>query len=247
MAGAGLLLANQNYQGPGIPTLIPAAILAVTSLEAKLKRGEGGSLRLAATLLLATLVVPPAFSAARSALVHMAQPGGSSGKAARLVEIDGLQASDVVADGVDAEGVDKARRFYRAGAGDLDTVQALRGRLWQAEYLATLKDAEALLRKDPALSGRIFVLDFANPLNALLGRKAPQGVDSWYHRGRTFEEGIFRSPTRNFANVDVIMVPKAPVDPTSYFLLKQIYGHHIAQHYRLAARSDYWLAYVRRN
>jgi hypothetical protein len=247
IAGAGLLLANQNFQGLGIPTLIPAAILASTTLDGKLKRSEGGSLILAATLLLATLVVPPAFSAARSALVHMAQPGGSSSKAARVVELDGLQAQDIFTAGVDAEGVDKARQFYRAGTGDLDTVQILRRRLWQAEYFATLKDAEALLQKDPALSGSIFVLDFVNPLNALLGRSAPQGVDSWYHRGRTFEEGIFRSPKQTFADVDLIMVPKAPVDPTAYFLLKQIYGAYIEQHYRVAARSDYWLAYVRKN
>ena len=247
IAGAGLLLVNQNYQGSGIPTLIPAAILAVTALEAKLKRSDGGSLRLAATLLLASLSVPPAFSAARSALVHMAQPGGSSSKAARVAEIDGLQAQDVVPNGVNAEGVDTARQFYRAGTGDLETVQILRGRLWQAEYLATLKDAEALLQNDRALSGRIFVLDFANPLNALLGRKAPRGVDSWYHRGRTFEEGIFRRPEQTFADVDLIMVPKAPVDPTSHFLLKQIYGDYIARHYAIAAKSDYWLVYLRKN
>ncbi|MDP8913057.1 MAG: hypothetical protein M3N39_05725 [Pseudomonadota bacterium] len=246
IAGAGLLLSNQNYQGLGIPTLVPAAILAVTSLEAKLKRSDGGSLRLAATLLLATLVVPPAFSATRSALVHMAQPDGSSSKAARVAEINGLQAKDVLSDGVDAEGIDKARQFYRVGTGDLNVVQILRKRLWQTEYLSTLKDAEALLQSDPALSGKIFVLDFANPLNALLGRRAPQGVDSWYHRGRTFEEGIFRSPEQTFADVDVIMVPKAPVDPTAYFLLKQIYGDYIAQHYRVAAASDYWLAYAPR-
>jgi hypothetical protein len=246
IAGAGLLLANQNFQGPGIPTLIPAAILAVTSLEAKLKRGEGGSLRLAATLLLATLVVPPSFAAARSALVHMAQSGGSGLGASREVEVDGLLATDAVSGGVDPESVEKARIFYRSGSGDLDTVQILRQRLWQVEYLATLKDAEALLRRDPALSGKVFVLDFVNPLNAFLGRSAPRGVDSWYHRGRTFEDGVFRGPTPTFADVDVLMVPKAPIDPEAHFLLKQLYGAYIAQHYRAVARTDYWIAYVRK-
>jgi hypothetical protein len=247
IAGAGLVLANQNYQGLGVPTLIPAAILAATSLDARLKRNEGDSLKLAATLLLATIVVPPAFAATRSALVHMAQPQASNSKSARVAEVNGLQATDLVGDSADADGVNRARKLYRAGTGDLETVQILRKDLWHTEYLSTLKDAEALLRNDPALSGRIFVLDFANPLNAMLSRKAPQGVESWYHRGRTFDQKVFRRPEQTFADVDLVLVPKAPVDPNAYFLLKQIYGTYIERNYRVAARSDYWIAYARKN
>lgn len=247
IAGAGLALANQNYQGLGIPTLVPAAIFMTTALEARVQGSDGGRLRLAATLLFATLAVPPTFSATRSVLVHAAQPNGSSSNGARVAEIDGFQVTDVLLNPTDAESINRARDFYRSGTGDLETIQALRSPLWQAEYFSTLKDAEALLQNDPALSGKIFVLDFSNPLNALLGRKAPQGVDSWYHRGRTFDEGIFRNAAQTFADVDLVMVPKAPVDLPAYILLKQIYGNHIAQHYQLAATSDYWRVYARKN
>ena len=246
IAGAGLVLANQNYQKLGIPTLVPAAIVAMTALEAKAKGSNGGSLKLAATLLLATLAVPPTFSATRSVLVHAAQPDGSSSMAARVAEIDGFQVKDVLVNVTDPESIDRARDFYRAGTGDLATIQLLRTPLWQAEYFSTLKDAEALLQNDPALSGKIFVLDFSNPLNAMLGRRAPQGVDSWYHRGRTFDEGRFRSAAQTFADVDLVMVPKAPVDLPAHLLLNQIYGNHIARHYRLAATSTYWSVYARR-
>lgn len=246
IAGAGLVLANQNYQGSGIPALIPAAILAVTSLDAELERSKRGSLQLAATLLLAALALPPAFTAARSVLVHAAQPDGSSSKSARVAEIGGFQIRDAAATAADAESIDRARQYYRAGTGDLDVVQAVRGPIWQVEYFSTLKDAEALLRHDPALAGKIFVLDFSNPLNALLGRKAPRGVDSWYHRGRTFDEGVFRSAARTFADVDVIMVPKVPGDRDAHLLLKQLYGDHIARYFRLAATSDYWRAHARK-
>jgi hypothetical protein len=49
-----------------------------------------------------------------------------------------------------------------------------------------------------------------------------------------------------FADVDVVMVPVAPVDPASHLLLSRLYGSHIQRHYELAASSDYWRAYVRK-
>ena len=245
MAGAGLLLANQNHQGLGIVTLIPAAILVSASMEATSDQNPREKLRLAATLLLITIAIPPAFAAARSVLVHMAQPYAGSGAIFETVEIDGFQAQEIPSTPADAARPGTARALYRSDAADLETVQILRAPLSQPEYFSTVEDGLQMLRRD-RLAGKLFVMDFSNPLNALSGRSAPRGVDSWYHRGRTFSEDMFRAANETFADVDVIMVPKAPADRNAHFLLIQIYGRHIQDHYRLAATSDYWRAYVRK-
>jgi hypothetical protein len=49
-----------------------------------------------------------------------------------------------------------------------------------------------------------------------------------------------------FADVDVVMVPVAPVDPASHLLLSRLYGSDIQRNYDLVASSDYWRAYVRK-
>lgn len=244
MAGAGLLLANQNHQGLGIATLIPAAILVSASM--KLAEEKKEPLRLAATLLLITLAVPPAFGAARSVLVHMAQPYAGSGAVFEAVEIDGFQAQEMPSTPSDAARPYTARALYKTEASDLQALQIIRAPLSQPEYFSTVEDALQMLRRDHRLRGKLFVMDFSNPLNAFSGRSAPRGVDSWYHRGRTISEDAFRDPRKLFAEVDVIMVPKAPADRNAHFLLTRIYGHYIHEHYRLAATSDYWRAYVRK-
>ena len=86
----------------------------------------------------------------------------------------------------------------------------------------------------------------ANPMNALTGRAAPRGLDSWYHAARTFNDKTYRPVEEMFADVDVVMVPVAPVDPSSHVLLARLYGSHIQRHYDPVATSEYWRAYSRR-
>jgi len=243
VAGGGVLLANQNYQALGISTLVPAAILAAASVKACPTKH---SLRLAATLLLVTLAIPPAFSASRSILVHMAQPYAGSGKSVRVAEIDGYEAQELLSPGADAERVERARTFYRTGTADLESVQMMRDEVSPPEYFTTILDGLQLLRRDRRLSGKVFTFDFSNPFNAMLGRSGPRGVDSWYHRGRTFDERRHRSAEQTFAEVDVIMVPNAPADRNAYFLLSHLYGPYLAEKYKLVAKSDYWRAYARK-
>jgi hypothetical protein len=243
IAGGGVLLANQNYQALGISTLVPAALLAAAALETGPRAKD--SLRLAATLLLVALSLPPAFSASRSVLVHMAQPYAGSGKNVRVAAIDGYEAQELLSPSADAERVERARLFYRSATADLETVQMMREELTPPEYFGTIKDGLQLLKRHPALSGKVFTLDFSNPFNAMLGRSGPRGIDSWYHRGRTFDEEAHRSAEQTFADVEVIMVPKAPADRNAYFLLKQIHGAYVAEEFKLVATSDYWSAYAR--
>ncbi len=252
MAGAGLLLVIQNHQGVGMMTLVPAGIVAAVALARRGATGPKDPNALTALLLVATLALPPAVLAGQSILVHslMALRGGDPRE--YVAEIDGFMAQEVSRPAAGEAGFDAVRQAYRTGMADLPLLQLLRGQalrqvLAQPEYLWTLEDGARLLREDPRLEGTVFTLDMASPLGALAGRKSPRGLDSWYHAGRTFNEETHRSPQQMFADIDVIMVPKAPVDPASHSLLARLYGSYINGHYDLVATSDYWRAYARKS
>lgn len=250
MAGAGLLLVIQNHQGVGMMTLVPAVIVAAVAPPRAGHVGKGMQ-AVASLLLVATLALPPAALAIQSILMHslMALRGGDSRE--YVAEIDGFMAQEVSRPASGETGFDTIRQAYRAGAADLDMLKLMRGGalrqvLAQPEYLWTLEDGARLLREDPRLAGKVFTLDMANPLNALAGRSAPRGLDSWYHAGRTFNGETHRTPEEVFADVDVILVPKAPVDPASHALLARLYGGYIDRHYDPVATSDYWRAYAQK-
>ncbi|HLL59874.1 MAG TPA: hypothetical protein VK391_08315 [Allosphingosinicella sp.] len=251
MAGAGLLLYNQNFQGPGMMTLVPAAILAALALPRSESGTDKDGLALTALLLVAILTLPTAILAVQSVFMHsyLAMRGGDPRE--YVADIDGFLAQEVTRPAPGDVGFEDARQIYRAGSADLNTLKILRSQplrqvLAQPEYFWTLQDGAGLLRGDPRLGGKVLALDMANPLNAVTGRSAPAGLDSWYHAARTFNEKTFRNPEQMFADVDVVMVPVAPVDPASHLLLSRLYGSHIQRHYDLAASSDYWRAYVRK-
>jgi hypothetical protein len=195
------------------------------------------------------MALPPAVLAAESLLLHswMSIRGGDP--AEYLAEVDGFMAQEV-ARPRQGPGFAEAREAYRAGAADIAALtiirgQALRQVLAQPEYLWTLQDGARLLREDPRLNGKVFTLDMANPFNALVDREAPRGVDSWYHAGRSFNERTYRAPEEALAEVDVVMVPKAPVHPPGHALLGELYGPYLAGNFRPVATSDYWVAYRR--
>jgi hypothetical protein len=110
-----------------------------------------------------------------------------------------------------------------------------------------VQDAVRLLERDRRLSGKIFVLDMANPFAALLGRDAPIGVDSWNHAARTFSETAHRPPQRMFADTDVVLVPKIAVEYETFDLLRRVYGPHLQANFDLVARTGCWDAYRKKS
>jgi hypothetical protein len=251
MGGAGLLLYNQNFQGPGILTLVPAAIVAALAPARQIEASAGKpNFGLAALLVTAVLAIPPSVLAAQSILLHswMVVRGGYSHEFS--AQIDGFMAQELGRPADGEPGFELSRQAYRTGAADLQLLmlmrnQALRQVLAQPEYLWTVDDGAKLLA-DPGLAGPVFTLDMANPFNAVTGRPAPVGIDSWHHAGRSFNETSFRPPEQVFADVAVVMVPKAPVEPRSHMLLQRLYGPFLALNYELASESDYWRAYRRK-
>ena|GEM_PF-1003178 len=251
MAAVGLLLYNQNFQGPGMMTLVPTAIVAALALPLSDTGSASDRFAPTALLLVAILALPTAILAVQSIFMHsyLAMRGGDPRE--YVADIDGFLAQEVARPVPGDTGFEDARQIYRAGGADLNMLKTLRSQplrqvLAQPEYFWTLQDGARLLREDPRLSGKVLALDMANPLNAVTGRSAPAGLDSWYHAARTFNERTYRAPEKVFKDVDVVMVPVAPVDPASHLLLSRLYGSHIQRNYDLAASSDYWRAYVRK-
>lgn len=250
MAGAGLALANQNTQVLGILTLIPAAIVAALAVRNRDEPHPGTAPALLA--LVATLALPPTFSGFDTVARH-ALNASRGGRPAldHVASLDGFYAAELRVPPAGTPGLETVRSAYRDGTADLGMVNLVRALpiiqiLAQPEYLWTLQDAIRLVRERPELGGKILTLDMVSPLNALLRRSAPRGVDSWYHDGRTFSATTYRSADTVFADVDVVMVPKAPVTTSSYDLLVQLYGERLRRDYDVVATSDYWRAYARK-
>lgn len=249
MAGAGLLLANQNAQGPGLLTLIPAALVAILAPG----RNEATTAplwpRLTGSLLLAALVLPPA-------TVSAVTLGYFSIKSARPT---GGPYEQQIGDFITAEGMidplkigpQGQRRVYRAERADLDIYNKIKNTKYrqgfsQPEFLITLKDGMDLLRREPRLEGKIFVFDMGNPFSGLLGRESPRGVDAWNHVNRTFTETSYRPPQRMFADVDVVLIPKVATDLPTVEAMQRVYGPYLSLAFEPVATSDYWRAYRKR-
>lgn len=252
MAGAGLALANQNAQGLGLLTLIPAAIVVALSPAVRPPHDAAFAWGPAAFLLAAALAVPHIGITAGGLVRHAVMASATDApRDEYFAEIDGVFTQEGTRSEPGTVQFDSLRAAYRSGAVDMDTLGFARRRkfrqfLAQPEYMWTLQDAVRLVRANPRLRGPIFTLDMANPLNAMLGRPAPRGVDSWYHVGRTISPTMFRDAASVLAEADVVMAPKAPVEPFSTLLMEELYGDYVRRNYELVAVSDYWRVYARR-
>ena len=250
MAGAGVLLVNQNAQVVGILTLIPAALVAMLTPGRSDAVLDSPWPRLSGAVMIAALVIPPAavslvtigYFAVRSARA----PTGSPYEA----RLSGVIAEEGAIDTFKV-GPDVHRAAYRTGKPTLEMYNKIRNQRFrqvfsQPEFLRTIQDGVRLLRSDARLSGGVFVFDMGNPFNALLGRQPPKGVDAWNHNGRTLTETSYRPAQEMFADVQVVMVPKMSSELSTRQVLEKVYGGYLQSHFQQAAASDYWWAYRRR-
>jgi hypothetical protein len=118
--------------------------------------------------------------------------------------------------------------------------------LRQAQSLEVIRDGAGLIQSRSRLSGKIFALDTVNPFNALAGRPAPVGADSFLDADITISEAVHREPNLLFQDVSVIMVPKYPLKHNTFELLQRIYGPYIRNNFKLEARSECRDAHRRR-
>lgn len=253
-AVTGLFLINQNAQLSELPTLLPAALVAVLGPRAKSKSPETGG-GLAVVLLIGVLAAPGALNGA-FALMFFHREASAPDRAD--VELDGLLASEIpfVSRGAPSSPLAVASpaatlaAAFRTGVAPTETMNILRHvrtrqPVGQAEYLWTVKEGATLLRDDPRLTGPVFTYDMSNPFNALLGRRPPRGDASWWGYGRNFNSDIFMAPEIALADVQVIMDPKDPAELLTARGLRKNYSNYVDKNFVLAQNSAYWLVYRR--
>lgn len=251
MAGSGVLLALQNAQYAGLPTLIPAAVVAALAPT----RGQSARAPFAPqvtnTLLVAALALPATMTAAFALALHLISAMGAAPSGPNQARMDGLITDESALQELPDPGVDAMRAAYRTGSGDLRTINMLRQRnfrqpLAQPEYVWMLEEGMTLLRSDSRLSGKVFVLDMANPFNALLNREPPRNTDAWYHANRSFSAAAHRPAASILADVDVVLAPKSPIDLRTAQLMDRLFAGAIARNFELVGTSLYWEAFARK-
>ena len=249
MAAVGIVLLNQSAQDVQIITLIPAALVAILA-PGKTTTKDRFWPTVVGALVIAALITPPTARNILALSYEALKAAQAPSDDPFYEQLDGV----VVQEGGTREltpSLAVLTDVYRTGTADVDTVNMLRHSLrrqpiTQTEYLRSLAEARDILQSDPKLAGRVFAFDMANPLNALAGRTPPTGIDAWNHVRRTFSPEIYRAPELEFANVDVVMWPKMPVELTTFQAMRKLYGPYVESHYELVTESTYWRAYRRK-
>ncbi|MBX5103194.1 hypothetical protein HJB52_15090 [Rhizobium lentis] len=215
----GILLIGQNFQAVGILTLgAGAAIITESLFRAKLL-SRYGTARFALPLLLAFLLLPAALGNAASLAIHAYYTAGGRGKPIPLPAFSEIRLVEIWS------------------AGQYEYFEG---------YNRTLADASAALSQLMSADERVAVLDFVNPFSAGLGLTPPVGDSVWYHWGRTLGPDDHPAAEEMFADVDLILDPKWPIEIWTGNGLRDLYAHYIARHYALVRETADWRIYRRK-
>nr|WP_250814143.1 hypothetical protein [Neorhizobium tomejilense] len=217
--GAGLAIINQNAHSWGIITLYcGAAVLAEKAgrLQSVHQGVQTGMTRLAAALplLLIFFLLPPIVHHGEAIALHTALAAENVGKplGPRLFE--------------DVREIDPP-------GGEPDFIQ---------RYLDSIESGAALLQALPIPLERVFVLDFVNPFSAGLGIRPPTGDTAWFHWNRNINEKTYIPPEALFADVKILMVPKAGINSLP---LQALYGPFISKNFEMVQKTPEWTIYQR--
>ena len=215
----GILLIEQNFQITGILTLgASAAVIAE-----RLARSAGGgvdrplAIRAGLPMLLLVLILPPIVHNAIVLGLHATLALTRSGDQVPLPEFDGIRLARLWSDGP-----------YGGFA----------------RYNETMRDGAELLARLDVPAERVLVFDFVSPFSAGLGLVPPHGDFPWHHWGRTIDEDAYPAAEELFADVRIILDPKAPIEHWTAQGMARVYAGYVAANYRLVAESPFWRAYV---
>lgn len=144
-------------------------------------------------------------------------------------------------------------RGYRddpATAIDAPTTRGMQ--VWRAGYCesdtfgARMSDGIAVLRAAHDPRGTILVMDFVNPFSFALRRRSPRGdAVSWSMRA-SFNERVYLPAQQVFHDVDLVMVPRCPLEPWTTELMARIYRDTLDRDFAQEAESRYWTLLSRR-
>ena len=246
-ASAGILVANQNFGGPGILILFPAALVLLLA-PAPSGAKQQDSIPLGGLLLSAAMIVPSDFAALYNYAGYAKNVLRGRSDDPVETRFNNLIARDAPHPVSQAAASPESRH----GCGSTDpTVLNLAntsgpvGRL-QSQYLETIRDGATVLTRDPALSGKVFTFDMANPFNAVLRRQPLVGGNQFYHADRTFSIASHLPAQEAFGGAEVVMIPKLPVNYPTFDYMRRLYGSYLLANYALVTRSACWDVYRRR-
>ncbi|MGK9055401.1 hypothetical protein KXS03_27970 [Neorhizobium petrolearium] len=212
----GLLIIEQNFQIFGILTLGAGAAVMSEVLSSQ-DRGKRRQID-GLPLLLILLLLPPSANNAATLWVHAILAVTGDGEPVSLQQFSGIRLVPMWSEGQ----YDYFRR-----------------------YNETLADGQAALSDLDTGADHVAVLDFVNPFTSGIGLVPPQGDSAWYHWGRTINEAAHPAPNMIFADVTLILDPKAPIERWTAGGMRDIYGTYIAGHFRLAKETTGWRIYRR--
>lgn len=222
-AGSGYMLMTQNFQNWGIVTLAAGAAVAAEAAARKDSHEANhhrGSVTAGAQLLLLAFLLPT--------MVH---------NAAALGLHAGL-ASLKLGEPVPLANFNRIRLVRLWSEGDYPVF---------SRYLASLEDGAQALANLDRTANHVHVLDFVGPFSAGLGLKSPRGDSTWHHWGRTVNEENYLPASMLLRDVQVVMVPKWPIEAYTAQGLQRLYSEYLDEHFELAEETTDWKVYVLRD
>ncbi|WP_246799879.1 hypothetical protein [Rhizobium indicum] len=215
----GILLIEQNFQIVGILTLGASAV-AITQylLQAELSP-QHRKARLVLPLLSAFLLLPAAISNVAAVTLHVGYAITGRGEPIPLPAFSEI------------------RLVETWSAGQYDYFEG---------YNRTLAEASEALSQLATRQESVAVLDFVNPFSAGLGLPPPAGDSAWYHWGRTLGPDYHPAADEMFADVDLILDPKWPIEIWTGNGMRDIFAHYIARRYDMVRETASWRIYRRK-
>jgi hypothetical protein len=215
-AATGLLIIEQNFQIVGILTLGAGAAVITETLRRQRQAAPPHPLGL--PLLLIPLLLPPSASHATTLTMHAFLAVSGKGEAVPLPQFSPIRLVPMWSEGQFG--------YFR-------------------RYNQTLADGKAALEALGPDVGHVAVLDFVNPFSAGLNLAPPRGDSPWYHWGRTLNPEHHPDAEVIFADVELILDPKVPIEPWTTGGMREIYRGYIDTHYRLETETADWRIYRR--
>jgi len=216
-AGGGVLIIEQNFQTLGIVTLgVGAAVVAERLSSSRLSARQSMIAR-GLPLLLAVLLLPPAATNATNLSMHAFYGLSGKGDQVPLPAFEDIRLVPMWSQNQ----YDVFRR-YNTSLGD------------GARALTSLGAPE-----------RVAVLDFVNPFSAGMTLPPPAGDSAWYHWGRTLNREHHPRAEDYFADVELILDPKAPIEAWTANGMRDIYASYIRDNFELATETEFWRIYRR--
>jgi hypothetical protein len=112
--------------------------------------------------------------------------------------------------------------------------------LFQTEYITTISDGIDVLKRLAPEDKSVIVLDFTNPFSFILRLPPPRGDALINHVDRILNRDHPIPAKEYFASATFVMIPRVPVMPETRDYLVDVYGGHLARHFRPVAESRYW-------